>query len=175
MQVKWMEIEIKSHMNKDTWHNDFYPVVRSSRKLAYSTLWCPNEQVHSTSFKWSKDQLEYQRSTISRCEESPQFGVSRLTQMISNEHKSKGNSNTQERELQQQHAHKTRTSTRNSTSELQLKEVLGSLSRWTKCVFAKSRRCRMFNGCLVYCSMRLGVPFIAPRELGAVGVPFGRP
>jgi hypothetical protein len=23
--------------------------------------------------------------------------------------------------------------------------------------------------------MRLGVPFIAPRELGAVGVPFGRP
>jgi hypothetical protein len=26
----------------------------------------------------------------------------------------------------------------------------------------------------VYCSMRLGVPFIAPRHLGAVGAPFGR-
>jgi hypothetical protein len=26
----------------------------------------------------------------------------------------------------------------------------------------------------VYCSMRLGVPFIAPRELGAVVAPFGR-
>jgi hypothetical protein len=38
-----------------------------------------------------------------------------------------------------------------------------------------SRRCRMFNDCLVLSSMRLGVPFIAPRDLGAVGVPFGRP
>jgi hypothetical protein len=26
----------------------------------------------------------------------------------------------------------------------------------------------------VFCSMRLGVPFIAPRQLGAVGIPFGR-
>jgi hypothetical protein len=26
----------------------------------------------------------------------------------------------------------------------------------------------------MYCSMRLGVPFIAPRKLGAVGAPFGR-
>jgi hypothetical protein len=32
----------------------------------------------------------------------------------------------------------------------------------------------MFNGCLVMCSMRLGVPFIAPRDLGVVGAPFGR-
>jgi hypothetical protein len=33
----------------------------------------------------------------------------------------------------------------------------------------------MFNGGLVYCSMCLGVPFIAPRQLRAVGAPFGRP
>jgi hypothetical protein len=26
----------------------------------------------------------------------------------------------------------------------------------------------------MFCSMRLGVPFIAPRQLGAVGSPFGR-
>jgi hypothetical protein len=26
----------------------------------------------------------------------------------------------------------------------------------------------------VYCSMRLEVPFIAPRQLGVVGSPFGR-
>jgi hypothetical protein len=26
----------------------------------------------------------------------------------------------------------------------------------------------------VYCSIRLGVPFITPRQLGAVGTPFGR-
>jgi hypothetical protein len=35
-------------------------------------------------------------------------------------------------------------------------------------------RLRMFNGGLVYYSMRLRVPFIAPRQLGAVGSPFGR-
>jgi hypothetical protein len=54
------------------------------------------------------------------------------------------------------HAHKTRTSTRNNTTELQPKEVLESLSQWTKCVFAKSRHCIMFNGVL-------GVQLHAPR------------
>jgi hypothetical protein len=39
---------------------------------------------------------------------------------------------------------------------------------------AKSRRLRMFSECLVCCSMRLGVPFIAPRQLGVVGDPIGR-
>jgi hypothetical protein len=37
-----------------------------------------------------------------------------------------------------------------------------------------SRRCRMFNESLVFCTMRLGFPFIAPRTLRAVGSPFGR-
>jgi hypothetical protein len=32
----------------------------------------------------------------------------------------------------------------------------------------------MFLVSLVFCSMRLGVPFIAPRQLGAVGDQFGR-
>jgi hypothetical protein len=32
----------------------------------------------------------------------------------------------------------------------------------------------MFNGGLVLCSIRLGVPFIALRQLGAVGILFGR-
>jgi hypothetical protein len=32
----------------------------------------------------------------------------------------------------------------------------------------------MFNGGLVVCSMRLGVPFIAPRQLGADRTLFGR-
>jgi hypothetical protein len=41
-------------------------------------------------------------------------------------------------------------------------------------MLAESRRLRMFNRGLVFCSMRLGVPFIAPRQLGAVGSPFGR-
>jgi hypothetical protein len=32
----------------------------------------------------------------------------------------------------------------------------------------------MFYESLVYCSMRLGVPFIAPRKLGAIGDQLGR-
>jgi hypothetical protein len=35
-------------------------------------------------------------------------------------------------------------------------------------------RLRMFNGGFVCCSMRLGAPFIAPRQLGALGAQFGR-
>jgi hypothetical protein len=34
---------------------------------------------------------------------------------------------------------------------------------------------RMFRESLVFSSMRLGVPFIAPRQLGAVGGQLGRP
>jgi hypothetical protein len=33
----------------------------------------------------------------------------------------------------------------------------------------------MLRECLVLCSMRLGVPFIAPRQLGVVGGQLGRP
>jgi hypothetical protein len=33
----------------------------------------------------------------------------------------------------------------------------------------------MLRECLVLCSMRLGVPFIATRQLGAVGGQLGRP
>jgi hypothetical protein len=46
---------------------------------------------------------------------------------------------------------------------------LKSLTQRIKCVEAESGSLRMLSECLVYCSMRLGVPFIAPRQLGAVG------
>jgi hypothetical protein len=39
---------------------------------------------------------------------------------------------------------------------------------------AESRSLKKFKECLVYSSMRLGVPFIAPRQLGAVGDQLGR-
>jgi hypothetical protein len=52
--------------------------------------------------------------------------------------------------------------------------VLKSQTRRSRCVVAESRHLRMFSECLVWCSMRLGVPFIAPMQLGVVGVPFGR-
>jgi hypothetical protein len=42
-------------------------------------------------------------------------------------------------------------------------------------VEAESRSLRMFLVSLMLCSMCLGVPFIAPRQLGAVGDQLGRP
>ena len=52
--------------------------------------------------------------------------------------------------------------------------VLQSLTQSIKCVEAKSGSLRMLSEYLVFCSMRLGVSFIAPRQLGAVGDQLGR-
>jgi hypothetical protein len=62
----------------------------------------------------------------------------------------------------------------NTTQRSQLKEVLKSQTQWTECVLTESRRCRMFNGGLVCFFMHQGVPFIALRQVGAVGAPFRR-
>jgi hypothetical protein len=43
------------------------------------------------------------------------------------------------------------------------------------CVKVRTRSLGMLRVCLGDSSMRLGVPFIAPRQLGAVGVQQGRP
>jgi hypothetical protein len=52
---------------------------------------------------------------------------------------------------------------------------LKSLTQRIKCVGAESRCLRVLRECLGYSSMCLGVPFIAPRQLGAVGGQLGRP
>jgi hypothetical protein len=51
---------------------------------------------------------------------------------------------------------------------------LKSLSQRIKCAKLESWRLRMFLEFLGSSSMRLGVPFIAPRKLGAVGGQQGR-
>jgi hypothetical protein len=51
---------------------------------------------------------------------------------------------------------------------------LKSLTQRIKCVGAESECFSMLRECLFFSSMRLGVPFIAPRQLGAVGGQFGR-
>jgi hypothetical protein len=51
---------------------------------------------------------------------------------------------------------------------------LKSLSQRIKCAKLESRSLRMFLECLSDSSMRLGVPFIAPRQLGAVEDQQGR-
>jgi hypothetical protein len=51
---------------------------------------------------------------------------------------------------------------------------LKSLTQQNECAGTESGCLRMLNECLVLSSMRLGVPFIAPRQLGAVEDNFGR-
>jgi hypothetical protein len=52
---------------------------------------------------------------------------------------------------------------------------LKSLTQRIKCVKLESWSLRMLSECLGDSSMRLGVPFIAPRQLGAVEDKLGRP
>jgi hypothetical protein len=51
---------------------------------------------------------------------------------------------------------------------------LKSLSQRIKCAKLESRSLRMFLECLDDSSMRLGLSFIAPRQLGAIGDQHGR-
>jgi hypothetical protein len=52
---------------------------------------------------------------------------------------------------------------------------LKSLTKSIKCAETECGRLKMLKVCLGDSSMRLGVPFIAPRQLGAVGGILGRP
>jgi hypothetical protein len=52
---------------------------------------------------------------------------------------------------------------------------LKSLTQQSECAGAESECLRMLSECLCSSSMRLGVLFIAPRQLGVVGGQQGRP
>jgi hypothetical protein len=59
-------------------------------------------------------------------------------------------------------------------NEFTTRTELKSLTRSIKCAETECGRLRMLKVCLGNSSMRLGVPFIAPRQLGAVGSQQGR-
>ena len=59
--------------------------------------------------------------------------------------------------------------------EFSTRMELKSLTQQSECAGAESGCLRMLSECLDSSSMRLGVPFIAPRQLGAVGCHQGRP
>jgi hypothetical protein len=59
--------------------------------------------------------------------------------------------------------------------EFTTRTELKSLTQWIKCAETECGSLRMLSECLGNSSMRLGVPFIAPRQLGAVGGQQGRP
>jgi hypothetical protein len=52
---------------------------------------------------------------------------------------------------------------------------LKSLTQQSECAGAESGCLRILSECMGYSSIRLGAPFIAPKQLGAVGGQLGRP
>jgi hypothetical protein len=72
------------------------------------------------------------------------------------------------------HTHKPRLELETQHREFATQTEFKSLTRLIKCVEAELGCLRMLRECLVFCSMRQGVPFIAPRQLGAIGDQFGR-
>jgi hypothetical protein len=76
---------------------------------------------------------------------------------------------------QHTHARKPRLELKTPHKEYATQTELKSLTQSIKCVEAESWSLRTFLISLVLCSMRLGVPFIALRQLGAIGDQLGRP
>jgi hypothetical protein len=75
---------------------------------------------------------------------------------------------------QHSHAHKSQLELKTQRTEFSTQMELKSLSQRIKCVKLESWSLRMFLVSLGDSSMHLGVPFIAPRQLGAVGGQQGR-
>jgi hypothetical protein len=115
-------------------------------------------------------------SILPICEESPQVGASRP---YSDDHKRstevrKGKATHTRLNPQHTHAHKSRLELKTRRREFTTQTELKSLTQRIKCVEVESESLRMLRERLVYYSMHLGVPFIAPRQLGAVGNQLGR-
>jgi hypothetical protein len=100
-----------------------------------------------------------------------------LTNEITKKAQSKvGESNTHKTQISSTTTHTSeKVSTQTQREEFTTRIVLKSQERWSDCMKAESRCLRMFLVSLVSSSMRLGVPFIALRQLGAVGGQLGRP
>jgi hypothetical protein len=124
--------------------------------------------LHSIPLKWSNDRLWVPRfpffAVFSRLRGiSTNWSLSPLQCWSHNKHRSKGGKATHAR-LNPQHtrAHKPRLELKTRRREFTTQTELKSLTQQSKCVDAESRSLKMFRECLIYCSMRLGVPFIAP-------------
>jgi hypothetical protein len=106
---------------------------------------------------------------------STSWSLSPLQSFDHKKHKSKGGKTTHTRfNPHLTHAHKPRLKLKAHHKEFTTRTELKSLTQRIKCVEAESGCLSMLRECLVYCSMHLGVSFIAPRQLGVVGHQFGR-
>jgi hypothetical protein len=85
-----------------------------------------------------------------------------------------GEQHTQDSNSQHNHVNKSRLELETQHKEFATQMELKSLTQRIKCVELESWSLRMLSECLGDSSMRLGAPFIAPRQLGAVGDNLGR-
>jgi hypothetical protein len=111
------------------------------------------------------------------CGESPQLGSSRP---YNDDHKRstevrEGKATHTRLKSQHNHAHKSQLELEVQHTEFATQMELKSLSQRIECVKLESWSLRMLSECLGDSSMRLGVPFIAPRQLEDVGGQLGRP
>jgi hypothetical protein len=161
------------------WHGDFIPWF--GQCLLHVVVTSFGQGLHSTPLKWSKDQTWVPRFS-SLYQVFPLWGIftswslSPLHNWYQVNHKSKRGSIIK-------HTRQTRSNSRtqvkrekhkDSTTVLQVKTSAQISILWSKSLNSMSRHCRMFNDCLVWSSMRIRVPFIAPRDLWAVGAPFDK-
>jgi hypothetical protein len=111
--------------------------------------------------------------TFPVCEESPQVGVSRPYNKYQCEStRVREGSNTHK---SQQYAHtQAKTCAQMKRNKFTTRTELKSLRMSIECVKMECGSLRMFKVSLGDSSMRLGVPFIAPRQLGAVESNLGR-
>ena len=127
-----------------------------------------------------KIELEYNGSslylTISRlCGISISWSLSRLTQVITIKTEVReGVEYTHMSRTQQQHTHKCKEQSQQQSDRVMTEKSAQISLKHFEGVVAKFQSCSVLLECLVYCSMRLGVPFIAPRHLGAIGDQIGR-
>jgi hypothetical protein len=111
-------------------------------------------RLRGISTSWSLSSLQYRSQRSTRVRE--------------------GKQRTQDSNPRHIHAHKPRLELETQHREFITRTELKSLTQRIKCVEAESRSLRMLRECLVCCSISLGVPFIAPRQLGVVGDQLGR-
>jgi hypothetical protein len=109
------------------------------------------------------------------CEESPQLEVSRPYNRCHKESTSVRLGRATHTNPQHTHAHKPRLELEMKHKEFTTRTELKSLTQSIKCAETECGSLRMFSEYLSDSSMRLGVPFIAPRKLGAVRGQLGRP
>jgi hypothetical protein len=160
---------------------DFYLVVRPSNTFLLPRCGIPMDE--GCTQPLSSDPMINLNTTVFPlrsfpiCEESLQVGASRPYKVLITR-------STRVREKKQHtqdsihsthtHAHKPGLELKTQHREFTTRTELKSLTQRIKCVEAESGCLSMLRECLVYYSMRLGVSFIAPRQLGAIGHQFGR-